>query len=68
MTLTIRLYQNSDQKAWDSYVKEHPEGTLYHLSQWKTVIEKTYGHDTYFLMAIKDNAKRETRNKIEAGL
>lgn len=30
----------------------HPNGTLYHLYPWKTVIEKTYGHKSYYLAAV----------------
>ncbi|MGV8056418.1 MAG: GNAT family N-acetyltransferase [Smithellaceae bacterium] len=36
---------------WDEYVQNHPLSTPYHLYGWKSVIEKTYGHHTYYLMA-----------------
>ncbi|MCB2141185.1 GNAT family N-acetyltransferase [bacterium] len=36
---------------WDKYVESHPDSNLYHLSGWKNVIEKTYGHETYYLIA-----------------
>lgn len=38
----------SDGRLWDEYVSKHPEGTLYHLSAWKKVIEETYSHKTYY--------------------
>jgi len=32
-------------------VENHLHATLYHLSIWKNIIEKTYGHKTYYLIA-----------------
>lgn len=42
--------------AWDSYVNNHKFATIYHLSGWKNVIEKTYGHKTFYLYAYQQNA------------
>ena len=53
--LTIRYYRSSDHEIWDNYVRNHPNGTLYHLSGWKNVIEKTYGHKSYYLMALANS-------------
>ncbi|HDN84296.1 MAG TPA: peptidoglycan bridge formation glycyltransferase FemA/FemB family protein, partial [Candidatus Aerophobetes bacterium] len=53
--LTIRYYRSSDRNIWDNYVKNHPNGTLYHLSGWKNVIEETYGHKSYYLMALANS-------------
>jgi len=50
--ITIRPYRTTDQQAWDKYVEKHLQGTLYHLSGWKNVIEKTYSHKTYYLVAV----------------
>lgn len=55
MALTIRTMQPSDSSLWDIYVNAHPKATLYHLSGWKNVIERTYGHKTYYLIAVQDN-------------
>ena len=51
MSITVKIFQPTDTPAWDTYVHSHPRATLYHLSGWKNVIEKTYGHKTYYLMA-----------------
>jgi FemAB-related protein (PEP-CTERM system-associated) len=48
--------------AWDNYVRNHPRATVYHLSGWKQVIEKTYGHQTYYLIALKDEQNLRTLN------
>jgi len=51
----INTLKENQQIAWDNYVRNHPRGTVYHLAGWQNVIEKTYGHGTYYLMAMKDN-------------
>lgn len=60
MTIRIQILQpKEDCDIWDLYVRNHPEATLYHLSGWKNVIENTYGHNTYYLVALK--------NELETG-
>ncbi|MDZ7697294.1 MAG: FemAB family XrtA/PEP-CTERM system-associated protein [Deltaproteobacteria bacterium] len=52
--MQIRAIQANEAPAWDEYVNRHPQATLYHLYGWRNVIEKTYGHQTYYLTAIKE--------------
>jgi FemAB-related protein (PEP-CTERM system-associated) len=47
----IEILTFADYKLWDEYVKTHPEGTFFHLSGWKTVIENSFSHQCYFLIA-----------------
>ncbi|NJL58299.1 MAG: FemAB family PEP-CTERM system-associated protein [Desulfobacteraceae bacterium] len=49
--MNIRLYTHSDREIWDSYVTDHPEGTFFHLSQWKILVESSFGHESFYLMA-----------------
>ena len=58
--------EETDFKYWDDYVHAHPRATLYHLSGWKRVIEKTYSHNTYYVMAIKDNSKPKRNSQPSA--
>ena len=51
--LIIRRANEADREAWDSYVLSHLQGTLYHLYGWKKVIEETYGHKAYYLLAVQ---------------
>ncbi len=46
--------KNSDEKAWDEYVLNHPDSTFYHQTGWKHVVEKSYGHKPYYLLAKED--------------
>jgi FemAB-related protein (PEP-CTERM system-associated) len=49
--ITIRFYEDIDKERWDSYVLNHPNGTFFHLIGWKTVIERTFRHKSYYLIA-----------------
>ena len=60
MQISIRKFEDSDRKLWDDYVQANPKGTLYHLSGWKNIIEKTYGHKTYYLMATDPHGHAQT--------
>jgi serine/alanine adding enzyme len=54
MSIKIKAIEPIEAPAWDEYVYNHPRATLYHLSGWQNVINKTYGHKTYYLMAIRE--------------
>lgn len=51
----IKKLSSDMAQEWDAYVMAHPEGTFFHLSKWKDVIERAYGHETCYLMAVKNN-------------
>jgi serine/alanine adding enzyme len=53
--MIIRLFNPSDKQSWDSYVLNHSASTHCHLSGWKEVIENTYGHKGYYLMALRSS-------------
>jgi FemAB-related protein (PEP-CTERM system-associated) len=48
---------NHNTQTWDNYVLNHPAGTLFHLTAWKNVIEKTFNHKSTYVTA-------ENQNKI----
>jgi len=49
-----RLLDGADA-SWDSFVESQPEGTFFHLSGWKTVIEESFGHRCHYLVAREGN-------------
>jgi FemAB-related protein (PEP-CTERM system-associated) len=51
-----------DRLTWDAYVMTHKESSLYQLYGWRTVIEKTYGNDAYYLMAVRDMMTEKDRD------
>ena len=38
--------------AWDAFVRAHPEGTFFHLSGWREVLRRAFGHRTHYLVAL----------------
>jgi FemAB-related protein (PEP-CTERM system-associated) len=54
MSVTIHEMRPEDSVRWDLFVMNHPEATFFHRSGWKTVIEKAFGHRTWFLYAEKN--------------
>jgi FemAB-related protein (PEP-CTERM system-associated) len=46
-----------DFDLWDTYISNHLDGSVYHLSFFKTVIEKTYHHRSYYFVAKDSNLK-----------
>ena len=51
MDIKVKYIRLKDTNTWDAYVNAHPQATLYHLYNWKNIIEKTYAHKTYYLIA-----------------
>src|SRR4030042_5704819 len=49
--MIVKHLQPSDQIEWDDYVLNHAQGPFYHLVGWKDIIEKSFGHQTFYLMA-----------------
>jgi len=49
--MKILLAENGDLKEWDEYIYSHPEGCVFQTSAWRRVIESTYGHRPFYIMA-----------------
>jgi len=49
--LRISLLEVGGEQAWDDFVRAHEDGTFFHLSRWRRVIEKAFGHKTHYLIA-----------------
>jgi len=54
MDMTVQHY-NEDGTAWDAFVASHRHSTNYHLYGWRNVIEKSFGHMVYYLVARNSN-------------
>lgn len=51
MTISIRLFRESDIARWDQYVIHHKNGTFFHMTGWKSLVEKVFGHPSHYLIA-----------------
>jgi FemAB-related protein (PEP-CTERM system-associated) len=49
--LEIQELGKKDEKEWDAFVRGQEDATFFHLIGWKNVIEKTYKHKSYYLIA-----------------
>ena len=53
--IRLREAQAGDASRWDAFVQAHDKGTFFHLFGWKTVIERTFGHPSRYLIAESDS-------------
>jgi FemAB-related protein (PEP-CTERM system-associated) len=51
-TVSIASNESLDLKSWESFAETAPNASLYHLYGWKDVIERTFGHPTFYLAAV----------------
>jgi FemAB-related protein (PEP-CTERM system-associated) len=49
--MTVSLLDAGEEQAWDAFVREQRSATFFHLSGWKSVIERAFGHRTFYLVA-----------------
>src|SRR6516162_2300379 len=56
LAVTVRPFVIGDERQWDEFVHAHVEGTFFHLSGWKRVIERAFGHRTHYLIAERGSA------------
>jgi len=56
MSLRIKQLERATEPAWDRFVSENPAGTFFHLSGWRDVIERAFGHSSYYAFAEQDGA------------
>ena len=47
----MALLTDSDKSRWDAFVASSDFASCYHQVGWKEVIEKSFGHQTYYLMS-----------------
>ncbi len=62
----VRCASTLDRDIWDSYVRNHPDSSLFHRFGWREVIHRTYGHATYYLMVFDKKPDAAPRSKEEA--
>ena len=45
----IKILDAADYSRWDNFVQASADATFFHQAGWKEVIEKAFGHKTFFL-------------------
>jgi FemAB-related protein (PEP-CTERM system-associated) len=56
VNLSIQALAAADFARWDAYVEAADNATFFHRAGWKSVLERAFGHRTYFLFAESDGA------------
>lgn len=41
----------ADRARWNRYVRNHPEGTFFHLCEWEELLVRAFGHRSHYLYA-----------------
>jgi FemAB-related protein (PEP-CTERM system-associated) len=49
LALNVAALESGGEAAWDEFVRGAPQATFFHLSGWKRVIERAFGHRTFYL-------------------
>jgi len=49
--IEIRELTATEHDRWDAFVEQAAEATFFHRAGWETVIERSFGHKTYYLYA-----------------
>ena len=52
--LTVKLMTAADAARWDAFVQACPAATFFHRAGWQSVIERAFGHKTWFYYAEQD--------------
>jgi FemAB-related protein (PEP-CTERM system-associated) len=50
----VRAAQPQDAERWNAFVRQHPDGTFFHLAQWREVLHQAFGHRSHYLIAERD--------------
>lgn len=56
LAVTVRPFRTDDSGRWDDFVRACVGGTFFHLSPWRRVIERAFGHRTHYLLAERAGA------------
>ena len=51
VAVAVRPFRPEDAGRWDDFVRARADGTFFHLSAWRRVIERAFGHRTHYLLA-----------------
>ena len=52
--LKVKPFESGQESPWDRFVLQHPRASFFHLSGWKRVIEKTFGHKARYFYCERD--------------
>ena len=54
MSVELKTLEDATEKRWDEFVARVPEATFFHRAGWRRVLERAFGHASYFHYAEVD--------------
>jgi FemAB-related protein (PEP-CTERM system-associated) len=54
MTEVKIVNSNTPPAGWNEFVETHPEGKIYHRTEWNQLVHKTFGHPVEFITLMHD--------------
>ena len=55
MEVKLCQFEHGEDMVWDRYVRQTPSSSFCHLSAWKHVIEKAYGHKAWYFWVLEND-------------
>jgi FemAB-related protein (PEP-CTERM system-associated) len=52
--LQVKRLEKAEEKRWNDFVFQHPRASFFHLTGWKRIIEKTFGHKARYFYCERD--------------
>ena len=52
--MEYRLLDDSEYAAWDHFVGDHPESSIYHFSSWRHILSHAFEKKWYVVGAIEE--------------
>jgi len=53
-----RVLREADFPAWDHFVSDHPQVSVYHLSIWRHILAEAFGKRWYVVGVLRDGRVR----------
>jgi FemAB-related protein (PEP-CTERM system-associated) len=53
--MNIKTLSNSSIHEWNDFVDAHSDGTIFHRTEWKQVIERTFGYASHYIYVTDGN-------------
>jgi FemAB-related protein (PEP-CTERM system-associated) len=53
--ISVRQAESVDRTPWNDYVARHQDGLAYHFFAWKDAVENSYGFNSPYFLAVKDD-------------
>ena len=55
--IKIEFYSQKNEKEYNNFILNKPNSTIYHTLEWKQILEKKFGYNTFYLI-VKDSEGR----------